>query len=518
MNKLAILGVYLFVASLAYGGSFVMNGGSVVADGGGIAIDPAPSALASVTTNSILVDFSDEDYLTGTDAVGRVWNTYDNGVSAYEGNPNSLLYATNIDSGIDMIVIGDSAAAVGFNPNANPNGMVTVVGDALSYGFVSTATRDSHFGHTSTFDEDGPILQVDITFTNCDPDGVYEFILFACRDGVTDNRETTYTIGGTSVSLDVHNNTGGDVAIISDVTPSASNTITLVVAPGANNDNALGFYYLGAMSIIEVITESEPEPPASVGLDVLFIGNSFTAGYGGNETVADIFDALANAAGEIDPNVDIQAPGGTDYQYHSTNATTQTAIASTNWDYVVMQNYSTEPTHIGSVADHMLYGTNLYLTIMDSSTNTRVMVYETWSRAEANALITGTTNTATTFASTYNMTRELVTNYNALADSLTAGYATNHAVTVNPVGSAFYNAGGCYPASDPDYIDLWHTDNYHADDRGYYLSACVHYACIYSSSPAGLYTNADVQALSLTLSEADAAFLEGIAWDTVTAE
>ena len=98
---------------------------------------------------------------------------------------------------------------------------------------------------------------------------------------------------------------------------------------------------------------------------VLFIGNSFTIGSGGGG-VPGIFDRLAQAGGHPDPTTVMRAVGGQNFQFHSLDATTQTTINSQPWTHVVLQNYSTEPTHLasGSVANHYTYGSLLYRQIM----------------------------------------------------------------------------------------------------------------------------------------------------------
>ncbi|WFB34855.1 hypothetical protein P3T73_11860 [Kiritimatiellota bacterium B12222] len=245
---------------------------------------------------------------------------------------------------------------------------------------------------------------------------------------------------------------------------------------------------------------------------VLFIGNSFTLGSGGNQSVATIFDALAIAAGHEDPTTVIRAEGGKNFQYHYENSLAE--IQSMPWTRVILQNYSTQPTHVGNINDHLNYGRLLYDAILSNNASTQVHLYQTWARAEAHAMISGTSD-AHHFASTDEMLGELITHYQALADSLNATHHENTPVIVNPVGEAWNHAGGNLPASDPDYIDLWSSDNYHGNDYGYYLSACVHYAAIYRASPEGLYETAETDALSLNIPDEDAAFLEKIAWKTV---
>ncbi|WP_309399143.1 DUF4886 domain-containing protein [Cerasicoccus maritimus] len=247
---------------------------------------------------------------------------------------------------------------------------------------------------------------------------------------------------------------------------------------------------------------------------VLFLGNSFTIGGGGTRTVPAIFDALARAGGQEDPTTVMAAVGGKDYKYHYESH--QTQIASQQWTHVVMQNYSTEPTHVGNVTEHMTYGALLYGSVMANNPNTQVRLYQTWARSAIHSMITGT-STSSSFESTDEMLNELVTNYQALADTINADNPANPPVKVNPVGQAWNNAGGNLDPSDPGYIDLFATDEYHGNWLGYYLSACVHYASIYQASPEGLYGTPEIAALSMGLNTTAAAHVESIAWQTVVA-
>ncbi len=249
--------------------------------------------------------------------------------------------------------------------------------------------------------------------------------------------------------------------------------------------------------------------------EVLFIGNSFTIG--GTASVPVIFDRLAIAGGQADPNTVMRAVGGEDYQFHVGDATTQAAIVSRQWTHVIIQNYSTQPTHLGvagqGVAAHYTYGTQLYDQIIANRPDTQVILFETWSRAASHALITGTSD-ANGFASTAEMQSELRTNYRGLADSLNSAHPASAPILVGPVGDAFENAGGLRAASDPSFVRLHGPDDYHANDNGYFLAAAVFYSTIYGVSPVGLHTNSAVTSLNLNLT-VDPTFLEQIAWDTV---
>ena len=127
---------------------------------------------------------------------------------------------------------------------------------------------------------------------------------------------------------------------------------------------------------------------ASAEFKVLFIGNSFTIGSGGGG-VPGIFDALAQAGGQENPTVLMRAVGGEDYEFHSLDPTTGAAIQSQPWTHVILQNYSTEPTHLvdgtHSIADHLTYGASLYRQIMTNNPATKVILFETWSRAAAHS-------------------------------------------------------------------------------------------------------------------------------------
>ncbi len=251
---------------------------------------------------------------------------------------------------------------------------------------------------------------------------------------------------------------------------------------------------------------------------VLFIGNSFTIGSGGSGGggVPGIFDRLAQAGGHPDPTTVMRAVGGQNFQFHSLDATTQATISSQPWTHVVLQNYSTEPTHLasGSVANHYTYGSLLHRQIMTNHPQTQVVLFETWSRAAAHSLITGVSSPSG-FASTAEFQSELRTNYQGLADALNAAHPINPPVVVAPVGTAWENAGGLLPAADPFFVPLFGSDDYHGNNNGYYLAACVIYSKIYGVSPRGLSTNSLVTSLNLGLTVSPT-LLEDFAWATVS--
>jgi hypothetical protein len=230
-----------------------------------------------------------------------------------------------------------------------------------------------------------------------------------------------------------------------------------------------------------------------------------------------LFSLLAQAGGQSKPESKMITAGGQDFRFHNSHPATLAAINERPWDYVVLQNYSTEPTHMvdgnHSVTNHYLYGTALYQRVMSNNPTTHVILYETWSRAAAHPFITGISST-NSFASTTEFQAELRANYHGLAEALNKAYPTNPPVIVAPVGDAWEYVGGLRDASDPRYVRLHASDNYHGNDNAYYLAAAVFYATIYNANPHGLSTNAFISDLHLNLT-VPASVLEDAAWTTV---
>jgi hypothetical protein len=279
---------------------------------------------------------------------------------------------------------------------------------------------------------------------------------------------------------------------------------------------------LCSIAAIAAIAASLPFSAAVAGNKVLFIGNSLTLGSGDGraETVGGvpgIFDALARAGGHADPDTVMRAVSGMDFEFHDGNTITRNTIDSEQWTHVVLQNLSSEPTHLarGSVEDHNTFGARLYNHIITNDAATRVILYETFSRSAAHAMITGTSGSKS-FASTAEFQEEIRANYAALAKLLTAANLDNPPVRVAPVGSAWENAGGMLAAGAEGFACLHSGDKLHGNDMGYYLAAAVFYATIYGQSPEGLAESVEIQELNLHLVEA-AETLERVAAETVGA-
>ena len=126
--------------------------------------------------------------------------------------------------------------------------------------------------------------------------------------------------------------------------------------------------------------------------NILYYGNSFTLGQGSTTSVPDLVSDIAVAAGYQAPNSIDASYDGTDFWFHAdfnTDPISQSLAPGQQWDYVVMQNYSTTPTHIGSMAQHLQYGTQLYNEVAAHSPGVVPVLFETWARAAGADTYTG---------------------------------------------------------------------------------------------------------------------------------
>jgi hypothetical protein len=185
-----------------------------------------------------------------------------NAINVNPVDPSNLILFNTVDSTGAPTGIG--AVASGFHVGANYNGTTAPTGDAAAI-FHPQALKDNAFGSVGLFNNT-TAPQGSVVFNGLDISGntTYSFTVFGSRTGVSDNRETRYTLQGQNSAFGDLNtsNNHSNVVTIADITPNANGTITLLAAPGPNNNNTSGFWYLGA---IRIETTTVPEP-ATLGL------------------------------------------------------------------------------------------------------------------------------------------------------------------------------------------------------------------------------------------------------------
>ena len=210
---------------------------------------------------------------------------------------------------------------------------------------------------------------------------------------------------------------------------------------------------------------------------VLFIGNSYT----NYNQLPVLVDNLANANGH-DIIQDSNTPGGTTFASHSNNSTTLNKIKAQDWDYVVLQAQSQEPSFSpGQVASQTYpYAAILNDSILSNNTCTEPLFYMTWGRKNGDASNCGSYPPICT--------------YDGMQQRLRESYlemAQDNDASVAPVGVAWKTVRDLYPL-----IELYNPDESHPSLAGSYLAACVFYASIFRESVLGNTYTAGLDSLT----------------------
>jgi S-formylglutathione hydrolase FrmB len=207
---------------------------------------------------------------TGRAQASRLFD-FDFGSASYptSGTVNNVTISLAAGGTLAGIIDKDGAASslslrvsAPFNSStANTDGTQS---PASTVPFPPSATRDNFFGNTVTFNSQvRPSAQLEIS--GLDPNGTYDFLFFASRMGVTDNRDTAYHVAGAN-TLTVDLNPSANTTLVasaSGIHPLSTGIIRVDLSPGPANKNSYGFYYIGAMRITETLPNALPSPSPS---------------------------------------------------------------------------------------------------------------------------------------------------------------------------------------------------------------------------------------------------------------
>jgi len=217
---------------------------------------------------------------------------------------------------------------------------------------------------------------------------------------------------------------------------------------------------------------------------VLFIGNSYT--YFNN--LPGMLTDLSTSLGDyVQPTS--QVAGGATFQAHATNPATYTAINSADWDFVVLQAQSQEPSFPDSQvnSETLPFAEQMADSIRNNSICSNILMFMTWGRENGDPQWVP--------ISTFDgMNSRLRNAYIRMADSIDA--------SISPVGVAWKYVRDNYPS-----IQLYSPDGSHPSLEGSYLAACTFYASLFRKSPVGAsFTSslAPATAANLQLSAATA--------------
>ena len=261
---------------------------------------------------------------------------------------------------------------------------------------------------------------------------------------------------------------------------------------------------------------------------VLFVGNSFTYGAGSAvrfyraDTVTDLntegiggvpalFKSFADQAG-LDYDVYLETRGGTGLDFHLENKLG--VIGRRPWDVVVMHGYSTlDADKPGDPAK--LIATSRQMAEFLRSRNPMVEIHlmATWSRADQ----TYPPQRAWSGKPIEAMARDV----RAANDKAAAG--APGITSVIPVGETWTRAMQAgvadpnpYDGIEPQKLNLWTYDSYHASTHGYYLEALVVFGSLTGRDPRSLGEN-ECSAYELGLASREAKALQQVAFDQLAA-
>ncbi|MBM3434740.1 MAG: T9SS type A sorting domain-containing protein [Bacteroidetes bacterium] len=227
---------------------------------------------------------------------------------------------------------------------------------------------------------------------------------------------------------------------------------------------------------------------------VLFVGNSYTAANNLPEKVSKLASSLSDSV-----YYDSNTPGGYRLSDHATNVTTLAKISQEDWDFVVIQAQSQEPSLPPEqvAAEVLPYAAILNDSVKSNNPCSETVFFMTWGRKYGDQQNCANWEPVCTFL--------------GMQQRLMAGYMTmteQNSSTVAPVGLAWKHAMD----DDPDsLINLYSGDLSHPSAAGTYLTTCVMYAVMFQKTPVGSEYLAE-------LTENDAQFLQQMAFNVVLGE
>ncbi len=234
-------------------------------------------------------------------------------------------------------------------------------------------------------------------------------------------------------------------------------------------------------------------------LKVLFIGNSYTFVNNLPQMVADVSSSMGDTL-----IFDSYTVGGYAFSDHSTDPLCAAKINSQQWDYVILQEQSLNPSEPSNIFfDESYYAArNLDNMIKANDPCTKNIFYMTWGYKDGFASSCG--DTSWPYRCTYESMDSLTNlRYRAYADtnvlaaigfsSVTVpGIATVRSSLVSPVGAVRHYIRHNYPT-----IELYQSDGSHPTKAGTYAAACTFYVILFHKDPTLISYNA-------TLADSDA--------------
>jgi Secretion system C-terminal sorting domain len=197
---------------------------------------------------------------------------------------------------------------------------------------------------------------------------------------------------------------------------------------------------------------------------ILFLGNSYTGYFNLPQIIADIATSTDDFL-----IFDSNTPGGYTLENHYSDSISLAKIASSNWDFVVLQEQSQRPALPISDVESNVFP---YAHLLDSLINTQnagaeTVFYQTWGRKNGDGDNCGTWPPVCTYAGMDSLLR---LRYTMLAER-------NDAI-LSPVGDVWNKLRQDFPS-----LDLYDADESHPSNAGSYAAACTFYTIIFRKNP-----------------------------------
>jgi len=224
--------------------------------------------------------------------------------------------------------------------------------------------------------------------------------------------------------------------------------------------------------------------------EVLFVGNSYTF----YNDLPNMVKQIALSFGDT-LNYDQNTPGGATLQMHSTNTQTLSKISQQQWDNVIIQCQSQEPSFSPSQVsnDVFPYAQILIDSIESNNICTEPIFFMTWGRKYGDQQNCQFYPPICTYVGMQQRLRESYLDM-----------TFNHNATCSPVGMSWKES-----IAQDSALNLYSSDNSHPSIYGSYLAACTFYATIFKNSPIGSTY------MPIGISHATAVSLQTIASNTV---
>lgn len=226
--------------------------------------------------------------------------------------------------------------------------------------------------------------------------------------------------------------------------------------------------------------------------DALFLGNSYTSYNYLPAMVSSIADSMGDTL-----NVESNTPGGWRFMNHAVaNSSSMQKIRQQDWDFVILQAQSNEPSFPpDQVAEEVYpYAQALVDSIAANDSCTEPVFYMTWGRKYGDTSVNG-------------QQYPIISTYLGMQQRLRESYlemGMDNEATVAPVGMSWKKS----IADNPDF-ELYNPDEGHPNVAGSYLAACTFYCTLFQKSCVGSTY------LPNGISADDAATLQSIASNTV---